>query len=281
MAGQIPMSLRTLLIASLTVLSLALAGCHEPVPADPDGPADPGLETGDQDVPDVEPGAREGISLSASDVPQRAAVGEAISFEVTVLAGGDVEGTSDHAGAHWSTESTAGDRATLQPADFDGASPHGSTDVPGTYNVTGWTFDEAGTYHFRAHVIFQDTHYWGSEHTIVVGSGIAFETTPSAESVAAGESFSVDVTVTAASGFEATTDHAGAHWSRNSTADQDAAVLTPADFDGASPHTSTDVPGSYTISGWSFDEPGTYYYRAHTIVDGAHFWGEEQTLTVS
>ncbi|MBW3584198.1 MAG: hypothetical protein KY455_13995 [Euryarchaeota archaeon] len=104
------------------------------------------------------------------------------------------------------------------------------------------------------------------------------------ETVQAGEEFQVEVNATWNQDGTTSAPHAGAHWGRNSTADRDASTLRGSDFDGKSPHPGTTIPGEYTITGWSFATPGTYYYRAHAQieVDGVmtDFWGDEQTITV-
>lgn len=100
------------------------------------------------------------------------------------------------------------------------------------------------------------------------------------ETVTTGEGLNLTVQVEADA--QVTSEHSGFHYGFNSSADLErddyTTVLTE-----VSPHVTEELsfPGEYRIENWTFgpeDAGRTVYYRAHTIVDDTHYWGEELTF---
>jgi hypothetical protein len=101
-------------------------------------------------------------------------------------------------------------------------------------------------------------------------------------SVGVNETF--NVTIDVAVDQEVTSVHSGIHYGLNSSAEADPVDYTM-HLDRISPHILEEhtFPGTYTVTDWSFGPEyagQTIYYRAHTIIDGEDYWGEELTLTV-
>ncbi len=142
----------SLLLLSLGTLALVLSGCHAP------------LESGADDEADDDTHA---ITLTVRDPPGTVTAGE--GFTMTVDVESEHETTSVHSGFHWSYNSTAG-RTGLKGTDFDGASPHVTTETefPGAYTIPEWTIQTPGTIYARAHTNAEGADWFGDEFTIVV-----------------------------------------------------------------------------------------------------------------
>lgn len=71
--------------------------------------------------------------------------------------------------------------------------------------------------------------------------------------------------------------HTGLHWANTSVADPG----SPADYGNSSGvEEPAQVPGEYSTS-VTIEEEGTYHFRAHAIVDGAHEWTDEVSIEVT
>lgn len=78
-------------------------------------------------------------------------------------------------------------------------------------------------------------------------------------------------------GDETSTDHTAVHFSLASTADQDEVGLD--DFDALTEVQTGDVPDTFEAT-FEMPFPGIVYFRAHTIIDGANYFSNEQTVQV-
>lgn len=77
-------------------------------------------------------------------------------------------------------------------------------------------------------------------------------------------------------GPERHVQHTGLHWAEDSVSNPS----TPADYGNTSGAVEpADVPGEYDTT-VTIDETGTYYFRAHAIVDGNHTWTSEVEIQV-
>lgn len=71
--------------------------------------------------------------------------------------------------------------------------------------------------------------------------------------------------------------HTGIHYANHSVDDPQ----SPGDYGNTTKAVEpAEVPGTFD-AGESFEEPGTYYFIAHAIVDGEHIWADEIEVEVS
>lgn len=136
--------------AMLTVF--ALAGCVSPEPNVP----------GDGDGAGVGP---ETYTITVEEPPTTVTANESFTFNITIE--GDVESTTDHAGAHYGNQSSDEPSTTV----YDQTCAHSGGAVPGSFEVT-CTISEPGTYYYRGHLRITEggqTHnWWSEEHQVVV-----------------------------------------------------------------------------------------------------------------
>lgn len=94
---------------------------------------------------------------------------------------------------------------------------------------------------------------------------------------AAGREFSVSWSIT---GEQALTSHTAVHYGRQSVPNP----KSPADYAFTSrifcTSASCKVPSSFQVP-ITIQEEGIYYYRAHTIIGGSHYWSDEASINVS
>lgn len=79
-------------------------------------------------------------------------------------------------------------------------------------------------------------------------------------------------------GAETSTDHTAVHFSLASTAGQDEVGLD--DFGALTEVQTGDVPDTFEAT-FEMPFPGIVYFRAHTIIDGANYFSDEQTVQVA
>jgi plastocyanin len=94
----------------------------------------------------------------------------------------------------------------------------------------------------------------------------------------AGDASSLTVQVT---GDTAQATSAGIRWATSSTANTAPEQLTPSQLPGnrAASGSSFNFPGEYAVTGWTLTA-GTYYVRAHIVVEGQNYWSTEFVVTV-
>ncbi len=90
----------------------------------------------------------------------------------------------------------------------------------------------------------------------------------------AGQAIDMSWTV---NGPESEIDHTAVHWANESVPDP----ASPADYGNTSGAVEpAEIPGTFQTD-VTLDEPGTYYFIAHAIVDETHLWSEEVMVEVS
>lgn len=111
-------------------------------------------------------------------------------------------------------------------------------------------------------------------------TGLTLQVDDPPETVTTGEGLNLTVQVEA--NEQVVSEHSGFHYGFNPSAE-----LEPDDYTIAltevSPHVTSEhsFPGEYLVENWTLDPEDagrTVYYRAHTIADGTHYWGEELTF---
>jgi hypothetical protein len=78
------------------------------------------------------------------------------------------------------------------------------------------------------------------------------------------------------SGEKIDIDHTAIHYDTNPVSNP----TSPNDYSRASSVQSGEIPGTFSTS-LTIQVPGTYYFRAHAIVDGKHVWSEERSIIVT
>lgn len=77
-------------------------------------------------------------------------------------------------------------------------------------------------------------------------------------------------------GPERSIDHTAVHYGPESKPD----AQLPSDYPNVSRIQKGTIPAVYSTI-MVINEPGTYYFRAHAIVDGKHFWTDEKQMIVT
>lgn len=218
-------------------------------------------------------GDGEAYSVSWESQPQDRKEGQ--PMEMTWRVDGP-SGEIPHTGVHWANESVSDPQS---PADYGNTS--GAVEpaqVPDTFD-TEVTFDEPGTYYFRAHAIADEGHHWSQEVEVEVQeedpltTGVSVTIDDHTMEAAAGENVSFNWSLT---GAPDEVERTQIYWGADSASDP-----TPSAYDerdGTEENAS--VPGSYNAS-FQVDEPGTYNARAHAVHDGSHYWSDEVSFEVS
>lgn len=186
------------------------------------------------------------------------------------------QGEIDHTALHWAASSVS-DPST--PADYGNTSGlEEPASVPGEYSTTV-TFDEEGTYHFRAHLIEDGEHRWTSEVAVEVSDSgpaeqpVLVEVEDYTQTAGAGEELTVNWSL---EGTPDEVQHTGFHWANESISDP----ASPADYGNSSGvQEPAEVPGAYNAS--FTEDVGTYHGRAHAIYEGQHYWSEEISFEVT
>lgn len=177
-------------------MSTSFAGCHG---LDDEDPGDSAADVNDGagaagDAPSnapstpstpAEPGTPSAtITLKPHNPPASTQVGTAITVAVNVDGdSGNVE-SAEIGYAKTSFQAPAGAAGNgIQTI----AGTPSTFAAPGRFSVEGWTFDSAGKWHYRPHVVVDGVHYWGDAATIDV-----VEAPPAVEQIAG----AADVTVT-------------------------------------------------------------------------------------
>lgn len=247
----------TALFATLILLTIPLAGCME--------------DTGD--MGDT-PGGTDTVQINWVDRPDDMQTGEAVSMTWN-LTGPSQE--IPHTGAHYADHSVEDPQS---PADYGNTT--GAVEpaqVPDEFDADE-TFDEPGTYYFRAHAIVDGENLWTPEIAINVSEGgpiqapvqVSIDSAPSEGRT--GQNLTVNWSVT---GAPDEIQHTGFHWADFNVSDP----KSPTDYGNSTGvQEPAQVPGSFNGT-FSEAEPGTYYGRAHAIYDGKHYWSDEIEIEIS
>lgn len=110
---------------------------------------------------------------------------------------------------------------------------------------------------------------------IIVAPQVTFEAAPS--SAEAGQEATIRWSV---SGDAALTPHTAIHYGTSSVPNP----TGPSDYAKATPFqcqiTNCPIPSPFSAT-LKIDEPGTYYYRAHAVINGENVWSEEKIITIA
>jgi len=264
--------MRTLQATVAAALSLmAFAGC-----TGTDEPGDNGTTPGTT----TDAGQEDRFELTVVGVQDRFPVGGTMGLLVHVT--GDGPFTTDHIGAHWWTEEQ--DDPTAALGDSMGCD-HVAGTLPGSFEVKCKIL-RVGDVHLRGHARYDGdgmVNVWGEDHVVSVYPApdtfaLTASNVPTAQ--AANETFAVALQIDAPENVTATSQHIGAHWWKNRTADP------TGDFGnatGACGHTVGNVPGTFSIQ-CNMTEAGTFYFRGHLrlTVDGEDhdYWTREHAIVV-
>src|SRR3989304_6190152 len=125
-------------------------------------------------------GSMESYKVSLIDAPNEVNAGSNAAFTWRV----DGPATTiNHTSVHFGTESTPGDLGKNVAPDAtkyeDMIKDFANQSNPIPFRFIGnHTFDEAGTYYFRAHAIVNGEHYWTEEKTLEVAEATTKKATP-------------------------------------------------------------------------------------------------------
>lgn len=232
------------------------------------------------------------------------------SIPTTVTAGQEftmswkVSGNSaqiPHTAVHYGPQSVADPKG---PSDYPKATPfqcqENPCSIPNSFSGQ-LKIDEPGTYYLRAHIILGGKNFWSDEKVVTVVAPPQPVQAPSPPPTqiqtpsAAAPSGSAKVAITSipstaaanqqiaiswkVDGINATIPHAAVHYGPSSVPTPTA----PADYPFQSAFFCTDrpctVPKAFQ-SQISIADPGTYYLRAHAVINGQNVWSDEKVITV-
>lgn len=140
-----------------------------------------------------------------------------------------------------------------------------------------------GTYYYRVHAAVKDKNYWSPEYTIEVKpAAYAIKLIDGPKEIGAGD---VATFTWRLDGPPTKINHTSVHFGTTSNPGVLDKKTAPADTsyedlvkDFASG--TFDVPLLY-VGNAKIATAGAYFYRAHAIINGEHYWTDEQQLTVN
>ncbi len=265
-----------LLFAVMIVAAAFLAGCA-PAPVQE-------TQEAAQPAPEAEKVAPQ-ITFEAS--PTSAAAGQeiAISWKVSGEAA-QIQHTAIHYGPQ-SVSNPTGPRDYPSATTFQCQTTPCS--IPNTFSAR-LKIDTPGTYYYRAHIIIDEKDVWSEEKAITIVAQ-AQATQPPAPAPEGGSTITITSAPASAAtsqevaiswridGKNATIPHTAVHYGTSSVANP----AGPADYPLASTFLCTTrpckIPGQF-LANIKINETGTYYYRAHAIIDGENIWSEEKTIEI-
>ncbi|OGG21755.1 hypothetical protein A3B48_03595 [Candidatus Gottesmanbacteria bacterium RIFCSPLOWO2_01_FULL_40_10] len=158
----------------------------------------------------------------------------------------------------------------------------------GTFNVPlqfigNIGMDTPGTYYYRVHAEIKGKHYWTDEYSLEVKVPeykVSLLDAPAEVIEDATFAFTWRV-----DGLPTTINHTSVHYGAESTAGDLGKDVAPEDTN------YTDLVNDFAkgnfniplqfVGNTAIARTGTYYFRAHAIINGQHYWTEEKTLTVN
>lgn len=206
--------------------------------------------------------------ISGGDPP---AVGNAhtITWEVR----GD-SSALDHSEVHYGPASIPDPEAGVYPSTATGLGSGA-----GRYTAQA-TMPPGGVLYARAHVTGAGKTVWSSELTLgTPRTGPGFQNVEVTQQPQAGVPAQISYRLVG----EGTTNHVGSHFSSTSSASLPPG-FQPGDWTGlrTSQHLGTPpvtLPADVRVN-LTFPTPGTWYVRPHTLLNGAHLWGDQVTVQV-
>ena len=138
-------------------------------------------------------------------------------------------------------------------------------------------------YYYRVHALVKDKHYWSDEYSLEVKQPeykVLLIDAPTQGIMDQVLTFTWDVT-----GVPTTVNHTSVHFGTESTPGDLGKNVAPdatkyEDLIKDFANQSNPIPFRF-IGNHTFEEAGTYYFRAHAIINGEHYWTEEKTLEVA
>lgn len=142
---------------------------------------------------------------------------------------------------------------------------------------------QPGTYYYRIYALINDKHYWGDEYSLQVkpaSYSVTLVNVPNQTAAGAVTTFTWRV-----DGPPATINHTSVHFGRTSTPGSLDTNIAPSDttyedlikdFDKGKYNIPLQFVGNTPIA-----TPGSYFFRAHAVIDGKHFWTDERALEVT
>lgn len=214
------------------------------------------------------------VQVAWKERPEDMKTGEPIAM-TWELTGPDRE--IQHTGVHFANFSVE-DPET--PADYGNSSGiREPAQVPDTYDTTV-TFNESGTYYFRAHAIVDGQHKWTPEVAVNVTQkgpistpvSVSVESAP--DEATAGEAFNVSWRVTGTPSQVRTTSV----YYGNASVENPAAGAKYAERTGV--HENASIPQTFTTN-VTVNRTGALYLRAHAVHEGSHYWSDEVQVNLT
>lgn len=214
---------------------------------------------------------------------------DAVAQKVTTFTW-NIEGppvTINHTAAHFGLTSHPGElgkdvkpedtKYTGMVTDFTS----GQFNVPLRF-VGNTTIADPGTYYFRIHAVIEGKNYWTDEYTFEVkpmSYSISLVNAPTTVTVGEVTSFTWFV-----DGPPATINHTAVHFGAESSPGVLAQDIAPEDTNYTDlvkdfAKGNYDIPLQF-VGNATIATAGAYFYRAHTVIDGQHYWTDEYTLDV-
>lgn len=217
------------------------------------------------------------FTVATSGVPAQAQPGQRFNF--TVYVNGTRNATSDHVGAHYADNATAGPNATAMKA-----CEHQQGALPGAFNVA-CRIDETGTWYLYGHARGNDTggtfDWWATPVEVKVRNYTLNLTGAPSTPPLGNSSFALSLAI--AGSENVTSDHIGAHFFNSTTA-----TPTVATSAGACAHVNAAVIDTHAIECRipnASPTPKTMYVYGHLrIVQGGvtlEWWSAPVEVTVA
>ncbi len=195
--------------------------------------------------------------------------------------------TIHHTVVYYGLESNPGELDTkVKPADtkytdFVKDFASGDYGIPLQFIGNG-RIDKQGTYYFRVYATIKDKNYWTDEYSLVVkplGYKVSMISAPKEASAGSTISFTWRV-----SGPSTTINQTSVHLGKISVPGTLGPEVKPKDTK-YSEMIDQFADGEYKIplqfvGNIKLSSPGTYYYRAHALIEGQNYWTDESSLEV-
>ena len=231
-------------------------------------------------------GSMESYKVSLIDAPNEVNTGSNATF--TWRVDGQPPTTINHTAVHLGTVSQTGELGkdvtpeNTQYSQFTPEFVNGKYDIPLQF-VGNIMLNTPGVLYFRVHALVKDKHYWSDEYSLEVKQleyKVMLIDAPTQGVMDQVLTFTWDVT-----GVPTTINHTSVHFGTESTPGDLGKNVAPDatkydDLIKYFANQSNPIPFRF-IGNHTFDEAGTYYFRAHAIINGEHFWTEEKTLEVA
>lgn len=247
---------------TLSLIAVALAGCTSD-DAGGDGDGDDATQ----------------YKVSLGGVEETFPIGRPLGLSVHVENG--TQHKSDHIGAHWWSQAVEDPTARIGDSQ---ACEHTDGTLPGGF-VTQCRFTHVGEVQLRGHARHDeggDVEHWSDPHAVHVyplEGSFQLAATRLPTQVDTGENFTFRLNITSPDGFTGDSEHIGAHWWTNATAQPTPDIGNST----ACAHQAGGVPAVLEVS-CRADESGTIHLRGHlrfTVQGEDHeYWTDAHQIQV-